>query len=111
MCHVAMQIEGVIRGGKLLTCLQAHLPDKILGTGDHFHHQRTLTRRLDSVITDLTSQRVAVLQMEKTQGYKRGAVSAAAASHHSLETVVLKAGGAAREPICLPARLSMLCRD
>lgn len=42
--------------------------------GDHFYNKRTLTRRMDSVVADVSSQRIAVLQMGQslTSKSKRG---------------------------------------
>jgi hypothetical protein len=49
---------------------QGRLPNKTLGAGDHFYNKRTLTRRMDSVVADVSSQRIAVLQMGQTMNSK-----------------------------------------
>jgi hypothetical protein len=38
--------------------------------GDHFYNKRMLTRRLDSVIADVTHRRIAVLQLGQTLTHK-----------------------------------------
>lgn len=47
-----------------LASLQDEIPLERLGNGEHFQRRKPLSRRLDTVVTDLTATRVAVLHAE-----------------------------------------------